>query len=83
MAKGTGKAQRMTLQVDAETHQALEAYSKLTDIPISRVAARCVREWMNTTGKVHLDVMQGKAGQPLMPLDGLPPMNAVVHARQG
>lgn len=75
---------RMTVQVDAETHRALVAYSEMTDIPLGKVLARAVREWMNTTGHVHMEVMTGKAGAPLVASpDALPPMNAIAHARQG
>ncbi len=67
--KAAAKAGRMTVQVDAETHRALQSYSELTDIPIGKVLARAVREWMNTTGHVHLEVMTGKAGTPLLVSD--------------
>src|ERR1700722_4984750 len=69
--KSSSKTPRMTVQVDAETHRALQSYSELTDIPIGKVIGRAVREWMNTTGKVHLEVMMQGAGQPIVST-GLP-----------
>lgn len=56
------KPERKTVQLDAETHQALVAYSQLTNIPIGRVISRAVRDWMKTVGQVHIEVMAGQAG---------------------
>lgn len=64
-SKKAEKTPRMTVQVDAETHKAALAYSELTGIPIGKVIARAVREWMNTTGHVHLEVMAGHGGGKL------------------
>lgn len=54
------KSGRMTVQVDAETHQLLETYSNLTGIPLGKVAGRAVKEWMAVTGRVQLEVMTGQ-----------------------
>lgn len=51
--------------MEEETHKALQAYSELTGIPITTVIGRAVKHYMDTVGKVHMDVMQGKAGLPL------------------
>jgi hypothetical protein len=57
------KTARTTIQVDAETHAMLKAYSDETGIPIGKVAARAIREWMETTGRRLAQALASKEGK--------------------
>jgi hypothetical protein len=43
---------RCPVQLDEATHRALKAYSEVTEIPVSRLLSRIVKDWMETTGAV-------------------------------
>jgi hypothetical protein len=49
-----------TIRIDAETHAMLKAYSDATGVPISKVAVRAIREWMETAGRRQAQALASK-----------------------
>lgn len=48
-------SKRVPVAVNAELHQRLKEYSAATGVPISRVVARGLTDWLDTVGRERLD----------------------------
>jgi len=51
------KSKRMPVPINAELYQRLQAYSETTGIPITRVVARGLTNWLDTVGRERLDAL--------------------------
>jgi hypothetical protein len=54
------KSTRATIQIDAETHAMLKAYSDQTGIPIGKVVARAIRECLQGAGRKYAEALASK-----------------------
>jgi hypothetical protein len=48
------KSKHIPVHVDAETYELAKAYSEKTGVPMTRVVARALREWLETVGARQL-----------------------------
>lgn len=66
-ANGTKAAKTVSFRMDEDTHNKLKTYSDLTGVPMFAVAARAIKEWMDVTGEIHMQVLSEKfSGKPLL-----------------
>lgn len=70
--KATATSTRIPVSVDKDTHAALKAYSGLTNVPVTKVLAEAVKDWMATVGAARLESLseQTKAGRNLLQFPG-------------
>jgi hypothetical protein len=52
---------RQPIMIDADLHARLKAYSEATGIPIARVVARAVDDWLDTVGAARLAMLKKSA----------------------
>jgi len=57
------KSKRVPVMLDADLYQRLQAYSAATGIPIARVVARGLGEWLDTVGAARLDALAKKSAE--------------------
>jgi len=55
------QAKRRPVQIDEATYNRLKAYSSATGIPISRVLADAVKDWMVTVGDARLSSLKSSS----------------------
>ncbi len=48
------KSKHIPVNVDAETYEPAKAYSAKTGVPITRVVAEAMRDWLETIGAARL-----------------------------
>ena len=48
------KSKHIPVNVDAETYELAKAYSAKTGVPITRVVAEAMRDWLQTIGAARL-----------------------------
>ena len=54
------KSKHVPVHIDAETYELAQAYSKKTGVPVTRVVAEAIRDWLETIGAARLKAF-GKA----------------------
>lgn len=50
-------SKRVPVMIDAELYQRLKVYSEATGIPVARVVARGLADWLETVGRERLDAL--------------------------
>jgi hypothetical protein len=51
------KSKRVPVQVDAEVYLRLKRYSEATNVPVARIVARGLSDWLDTVGRARLDAL--------------------------
>jgi hypothetical protein len=50
-------SKRVPVAIDTELHQRLKEYSAATGVPLSRIVARGLTDWLDTVGRERLDAL--------------------------
>lgn len=50
-------SKRVPVMIDAALYLRLREYSGATDVPVARVVARGLTDWLDTTGRERLDAL--------------------------
>lgn len=64
LADGNSKAPRskhIPVHIDGATYTAIQSYSELTGIPITKVVATAMKDWMETIGAARLEALTATA----------------------
>ena len=54
---------RQPVMIDADLHARLKEYSQATGIPIARVVARALTDWLETVGVARLEALKKESAE--------------------
>jgi hypothetical protein len=57
------KSKRVPVMLDADVYERLKAYSTATGIPIARVVARGLADWLDTVGAARLAMLKKESAE--------------------
>jgi len=58
------KSRHIPVMVDKVTYNAVKTFSEISGIPVTRVVAEAIKEWLTTTGAAKLAALQSLKKEP-------------------